>query len=274
MPEQHTGTSAPLNDELLMLLMAFADGELSNEESANVQSLLKRSAEARSLIGDLRLAQRALHDDLMHAQDVPQEIVGLDNLRDRVLADVSALQLMAHVDGELIGEAAQAAGIEDLMAESEDARALVHDLQWSRQALRQEILSDETEADLSMVRGRIITRLPAEARPAVKVEDDSSDFMERLRALLFGRAGLTVGMAAAAVLMVLALGQMQDRVPVDNSAESEYAVQLAPPADGEPFVIIEEMEIDSGTVLVDNGEEAGAATIIWHYQDDEDEGAG
>ena len=257
-----------------MTLMAFADGELADDDaaSAEVEALLERSAEARTMVNDLRLAQRALHNDLLGAEDGTKEIPALDDLRERVLADVTALQLMAHLDGELVGVAAEEAGIEALLAQSAGARTLVHDLQLSGVALRREVLSDQTEQDLSMVRGRIMTRLPAEARPAVAADKASEGFVERLRALLFGRAGLAIGLAAAAALMVLALGQMKDQLPADDNAGPIVAEQIyTMPADGEPAVIIEEMEIDSGTVLVDNGDEPGAATIIWHYQSDDDE---
>jgi len=269
--QDRTPQSAALNDAELMGLMAFADGELSPDEAAVVQALMQRSAQAQTVVGDLRLAQRALHDDILAREQATQPLPELDDLSARVLADVTALQLMAHADGELIGERAEAAGVEALLANSGDARALVHDLELSRRALREEILSDETAQDLSMVRGRIMTRLPVEARPVVTTSESSEGIVERLRALIFGRTGLVFGVAAAAVLMFLALNQPTNQVVDEGLAAPEGPMAQL---DGEPAVIIEEMEIDSGTVLVDNGLEPGAATIIWHYQDDEGEGAG
>ncbi len=269
-------TDAPLDDEQLMSLMAFADGELAEDESASadVRALLERSADARVLVNDLQLARRALHEEVFIPTSAEEALPELDVLKERVLADVAAMQLMAHADGEAIGEAAE---LDGLLAESSEASALLHDLNLSKQALRAEVQSDQTEADVSMVRGRIMSKLPAQTRPPVAAEDRSEGLGERLRALLFGRPGLAFGLAAAAVLMVLALGQMKDRA-IDDVASPEIGPVAekidTPLPDDEPAVIIEEMEIDSGTVLVDNGAEPGAATIIWHYSDDDGEGAG
>ena len=114
-----------------------------------------------------------------------------------------------------------------------------------------------------------MTRLPPPPRAATPA-DEAQGLLERLRGLLFGRPGLVLGLGLAAVLLALALGRVQDQAPAVGPLGPDGPVAVS----DEPAVIIEEMEIDSGTVLVDSGDEPGAATIIWHYQDDDDEGAG
>ena len=119
-----------------------------------------------------------------------------------------------------------------------------------------------------VIAGFRMTRLPVPPRAAIAAEAPPG-LLVRLRRLLFDRSVLALSLGLAAVLLALALGRVQDQAPTVGPLGPDGPVAVS-----EPAVIIEEMEIDSGTVLVDNGEEPGAATIIWHYQDDEDEGAG
>ena len=258
-----------LADADLMQLMALADGELNDDPAAKAlaEALVARSEAAATLLHDVQLAGRSLREEVLGG-DLAQAPAALTDLAQHVAADLEALRLMAYVDGELADDPEAMAEVLSLIAESTQARQIEGDLRLARVALRQELMGSECDQDLSVVRGRIMTRLPALPRAAVPAEAPSG-VLERLRGLLFGRPGLVLGLGLAAVLLALALGRVQDQAPAVGPLGPD-----GPVATSEPAVIIEEMEIDSGTVLVDNGEEPGAATIIWHYQDDEDEGAG
>ena len=259
----------PLQDVDLMQLMALADGELHDDPAAKAQAeaLVARSSAAAALLHDLQLAGRSLRRVVLDGE-LEQAPAELMDLAQHVGADLQAMRLMAYVDGELAADAEATAEVASLLAGSSRARQIEGDLRLARVALRQELMGSECDQDMSMVRGRIMTRLPAPARAATPTEAPSG-VLDRLRGLLFGRPGLVLGLGLAAVLLALALGRVQDQAPAVGPLGPE-----GPVAASEPAVIIEEMEIDSGTVLVDNGEEPGAATIIWHYHDDEDEGAG
>ena len=265
--QNHAGL--PLEEDDFIQIMALADGELDDDPTAKAQAeaLLARSEAAATLLHDLQLAGRSLKEAVMTGALV-QAPAALDDLSERVGADLEAMRLMAYVDGELADDLAASAEVEALIASSPRAAQIQHDLGLARTALQREVMRSDSEQDMTMVRGRIMTHLPAPPRAAVTL-DEPQGLLDRLRETLFGRPGLVLGLGLAALLLALALGQVQDQAAVDVSLAPDQPVAVS-----EPAVIIEEMEIDSGTVLVDSGEEPGAATIIWHYQDDEDEGAG
>ena len=269
---EHKPQGPPLAEAELMQLMAFADGELQDDPSAaaEVQALIDRSPQASVLVNDLRLASRALQEDVLASERAAMPDA-LADLSAHVIADLEAMELMAFADGELADDADATARVQALIASSADARNAVHDLRVARRALHEEVTRSESEEDMSMVRGRIMTRLPVQPRPAAEASPEASEsWLIRLRTLLLGRPGLVLGLGLAALLLALALGRVQDQAPVDGPLAPVGPMATV----DEPAVIIEEMEIDSGTVLVDGGEEPGSVTIIWHYPDEEDEGAG
>lgn len=288
MPEHpdKMGDQPALSDAQWMQLMAWVDGELEGDAQAlaEVRALLDSSHEARAVVHDLRLSAQTLQRDVLQPQRAPwaaEELsddaldAALSGLRDRVMADTEAMTIMAWNDGELANDPVAAADVQTLLAGSEAARNLARDLRLAREALRAQVMDAEVEADLSMVRGRILTRLPLPEREPQR--DTRPGFgeglLQWLRSALSGRAGLAAGLAAAAVLLAVALSQVQDQVASRGPSDGGNVPVVAQQLDPEPAVIIEEMEIDSGTVMVDKGLEEDAPTIIWHILD-EDEGAG
>lgn len=200
------------------------------------------------------------------------------------LTEAQEMLLMAYADGELAGDPAQLAEAEALLSAQDVARHAVHDLQVGATALRDYVMSDALAAgvDVSRVRGRVMTRLPAETRaPVARAEPTLFDkLFGWTRALGTGQLGLAGGVAMAAIMfaMVLSHDQVTDVRDLHDGVDATVAPAAAPQVakeasadDAEPEVIIEDMELDGGTVLIEGAEEPGEPMIIWHIQPDEGE---
>lgn len=217
------------------------------------------------------------------AQEMQTQI-GQNALQD---SDFELLVLLA--DGELVAEPARRQAAESLLEHSMVARAVFADLAGAKMAVHawatDVALSPENlaqKADLSMVRGRVMTRLPAAAAPltaeVTTAQQDAerqaavrAGWWELLRAFGFGKASLALGAAAlAAVVLVVRAGQQQDPAmttgtPAVASHQTIESVGGAA-ANAEPEVIIEELEVDSGSVAVTPGSQPSQPTVIWHFQ--------
>ena len=191
--------------------------------------------------------------------------------------------LMAWVDGELRDDAKATSEVEALIGRSAVARQIVDDLRGNAAALHAYVLETGTSADLSRVRGRVLTRLPAQPRTPAAA-DVNRGWMDRLGEALGQPWAIASGLAvAAAVIAVLAVGGLHGegdgtRGTATASLSGTDATGIAALADDEPAVIIEEMEIESGSIVVQGAEDAEDATIIWHFEPpqmaEDGEGAG
>jgi anti-sigma factor RsiW len=173
--------------------------------------------------------------------------------------------LMQYVDGELTG--AELSRAEALIASHVDAQAFVQDSTVAKLALREAVLEAPIQADLSRIRGRVMTKLPAEVRAPVAVEKPG--IWAWLQHLGFGKVSFAVGAAVAAAVWLIATsstGPLQHRENAGALAERHLQLPpvLAPGA--EPEVIIEDTEFEDGGMMVQHGEHRGDATIIWHYR--------
>jgi len=186
------------------------------------------------------------------------------------LSEAQEMLLMAYADGQLDGESRAEA--EMLITAQSGADVIVHDLKLAQQALRSHLFSDtlNVDVDLSMIRGRVLTKLPAEVR--APVQEESPSLLDRLfgwtRHFDTGQIGMAGGLAMAAVLFAVVFAQ--EHAPRDLSNQSGTMETsghvVAKAARDEPDVIIEDMELDGGTVLFEGAEVPGETLIIWHMQ--------
>jgi anti-sigma factor RsiW len=174
------------------------------------------------------------------------------------LDDATFAKVMLYVDGELDGTERQE--VEALLQRDVVARAVADDWKLAKVALREAIEHQEVKADLSMVRGRVMTKLPADPRPAHVPEREQQGLFAWLRGRGIGKVGLAAAAAVAlAAWLILSTGGL-------GSKGAEGAAGAMAQAPGEPApVVIEEMEIESGTIVVDPGEGQGGTTVIWHF---------
>lgn len=174
-------------------------------------------------------------------------------------------------DGELAGDAARRTQAQALLQQLPDAQSLYESLCEAKLALRDHLLGEAlarpVTADMSSVRGRIMSRLPAEPRPAVVHEPQHLSLGQWLRAFGISRLGLGAAAVVLAALVVLAARTPAENVgrPVSATIASEGAVAPTALAD-EPAVIIEEIDVDSGSVAVRPGTQPSQSTVIWHFQ--------
>jgi hypothetical protein len=183
--------------------------------------------------------------------------------------------VLLYVDGELRGEPEQLARAQALLATSPVARAVADDWSSAKVVLRERILEAPVKADLGLVRGRVMMKLPADAPASAVPSDEPRGVIAWLRGFGFGKVSLVAGMAAAAAIWIVASSTSRLSEEATQPADREVAVVFPSVANGdpsEPSVIIEDMEIESGTVMVSPTEQGGA-TIIWHFQPEE-QGAG
>jgi hypothetical protein len=177
------------------------------------------------------------------------------------------LLLMAFADGELAEGSAEQAEVLALLAASPAVEAQIQGVQTMALALRQAALAEPTLSKrqldgLALVEGRVLSGLgPAATAPAAEPARGAG-LWALLDRLGWGRLWLGLGAAAAAAALALAL----PRAPAPP-AMARVEAGLAAQHGGEalPDVIIEEMEIDSGTIVVDPVEdEDDGPVIIWH----------
>lgn len=171
--------------------------------------------------------------------------------------------LLLFVDGELAHEPARRAEAEALVAVHADARAFVADWTQAKSALREAVLAGPVHADLSRIRGAVMTRLPSEPRRPIGHDRQGEDhgIWAFLRRLGLGKVSFALGAAVAAAVWLIATstGHLQLHAPT-GAPVADRSV----PDDGEPSVIIEEIETDDDSLMVKHGEHTGDATIIWH----------
>ncbi len=188
------------------------------------------------------------------------------------LDDRQQMLLMAYADGQLdaVADADDFAEVQALLASSMSTQAELLGLQTMRQAVGQAAfapveLSARMADELSMVRGRVLTKLPLQARVQATPGLAEAAGQGWLAAVSWGRLAFGLGSVAAAVLLVLALRSPHQGALDDAPAGGEVAADQRIEAIGEqPGVIIEEMEIDSGTILVDPATDRDGPVIIWH----------
>ena len=183
--------------------------------------------------------------------------------------------MLLWVDGELAADPVRLAEAEALARTSEAARAIADDWRAAKGALREAVVNAETNADFSMLRGRILTALPVEARldgaarPVVAAEP-AQGLWAWLAQFGFGKVSLAVGAATALAAWLLLVPGGGLREPEAPALTQEGIAEMAAPphsgAQAEPAVILEEMELESGSITVHPGEHSGDATVIWHFQ--------
>jgi hypothetical protein len=187
------------------------------------------------------------------------------------LQDADFELLMLHADGELAAD--QLAKAQQLLAESAAARAVWQDLQLGREMMRQIAVSDVQSArvDLSLLPGQVMRKLPDDAAlHVVTATPPNRGLIAWIQGLGLGKVGLTMGLATAAVAFMVARAGTLVETPTRN-ADAEIAAVPGtnlPAQDNDPMVIIEEMEIESGTLMVHPPGERGGSTVIWHFSDD------
>ena len=276
--------NAVFSDEQMMLLMAYADGELDGDELATVEALLRDNTSAREWMDGFSATKAATLNHVM-----ADEIAGdLADVTARTSAQTEAAQLMAYVDGELSEAQIERGQLDNLLQATPAARNWVNDLRLAKQALHDDVMQPDMQADLSMIRGRVMRKLPAEPRASVaeKPKGLFPTIAAWLADLGMGKTVIAAGAMAAVLLLAISIGKVGNSGvnnsgvgapvgdgPVMSNAAGTGTLSVAEPADGEPEVIIEEMESDGGTVIFEGGSKAGEAVIIWHI-DPTEQGAG
>jgi len=173
-------------------------------------------------------------------------------------------------DSELAAGSTEHAAAQALLAESAEAKLLYDNLTYSRQVLRDSILGEQAagalDVDFSMLRGRVMSKLPAEPRPLQEPAKAAPGWLDWLRAFGFGRAGLAA--AALAVVAVWWAGSQAGsapKLPPEPAAMAREDATMPPGHEEEPAVIIEEMDVEDGSIAVNPGDRPGATTVIWHF---------
>lgn len=197
------------------------------------------------------------------------------------LDEEQQMLLMAYADGELDDDAELLARVRGWLAEQPALEGAVRGQRALSAALRdaafeERKLSAQVEDALSMTRGRVLTKLPAEPRPVMASEPEPaawSGLLGWIAGFGWGRVAFGVGAVAAAVLLVVALRSPHQQGGVGGGPELQARGDNQD-QQGEPEVIIEEMEIDSGTIVVDPARRDGdGPVIIWHLDDTGESGS-
>ena len=184
------------------------------------------------------------------------------------LTDKQQMLLMAYADGEL-SDPEELKEAKALLEATPTAQGSLDAFQTAAVALRGHVEGLADGVDVSMVRGRVMTRLPAPSRPAVAESVGSSS--SSMWSWLSPRWLIGGGLVTAAALFALMSNQPTetkiDNKPLSESSAPVVAKMLPDEATPEePSVIIEEIDIDGGTVLVEGAEEPGEAMVIWHIE--------
>jgi hypothetical protein len=195
-------------------------------------------------------------------------------------------QVMLLVDGELTG--AERIAAETLVAQSAEAKALYDALSESKLALRQAIVDAPVQVDLSRIRDNVLKQTVQAATTQPRPVQEPS-LVARLMAWLeerspLGKLSLVAGAAAAVALWMVVAA---DRVPSPDPASllahgPSGAGQASPTGETGPMAVasvqgdgiaadpqalfgeIEELEVESGSVLVSPADSEGS-TVIWHF---------
>ncbi len=195
-------------------------------------------------------------------------------LLENSLSEAQLELLLLLLDGELGADAAQQQAADELLAQSEVARVLAQDWRNAKRALREGILQGpakilpQTEVDLSLLHGRIMSKLPADAQQVARLAAASAPQPRGLWAWIqhfgFGKTSFAIGAAVAVAVFLLVRG---GGLPTVHDVATTPVAPDAAAAIGEPQVIIEEMELESGSVMVNPAGNAGDAMVIWHFHD-------
>jgi len=182
--------------------------------------------------------------------------------------------LLLLLDGELDSAPDQKRAADELLAQSEVARVLAQDWRNAKIALREGILQGppkllpQTETDLSLLHGRVMSKLPADAQQKAHLAAASLPQPRSVWAWIqhfgFGKTSFAIGAAVAVAVFLLVRG---GGLPAVHDSASTPVAANAAAAIAEPAVIIEEMELESGSVLVNPAGNAGDAMVIWHFAD-------
>ncbi len=191
-----------------------------------------------------------------------------DTLEAMAIDDADLELVLLFVDGELGGDPERRQAAERLIAGNAAARAIADDVRATKAAVRELVVGDaaaaRVSADLSMVRGRVMTKIPPTPRPAPTPEKATGfDPIGWLRALGFGKVSVAFGAAVvAAAWIAVALR------PAAVDPQASQAAALAEDAViGDQPVIIEEMEVDGESITVKPAAEPDRPTVIWHFAD-------
>ena len=137
-----------------------------------------------------------------------------------LLSDSDFERLVLLADGELAADPAQRAAAEALLERSVQARAVFADLQGNKLAVELWATGGEAPAagvDLSMLRGRVMSHLPAEPRAPVPQAAPASwldGVLQGLREFGFGKTGLALGAVAVAALLLVVRARAPEPTPV------------------------------------------------------------
>ncbi|MBM4342683.1 MAG: hypothetical protein FJ100_04840 [Deltaproteobacteria bacterium] len=184
------------------------------------------------------------------------------------LDDADLELVLLYVDGELANDPGRQRTAEGLLADNPAARAIADDVRATKAAVRELVVGEaaaaRVTADLSMVRGRVMTRIPPAPRPA-PAPDKATGFdpIGWLRAFGFGKVSVAFGAAVVAAVWIgvaLRPAAMDPRT-ANAAAVAEDAVL------GDQPVIIEEMEVDGESITVKPAAEPDRPTVIWHFAD-------
>ena len=202
-----------------------------------------------------------------------------------MLTDEEQMLLMALADGELADDPELLAQAQALLAATPTLGQASTGQRAMSEALRDAAftpveLSRKQQDDMSMVRGRVLSQLPAPVRAAVAAtEPTRPGLLASIFGMGWGRVAFGLGAVAAAVALVVALRSPHQELQAQNGQQMTER-ELTPAADAtggdegaDPGVIIEDMEIDSGTIFVAPAAEPDGPVIIWHLESNE-EGAG
>lgn len=190
------------------------------------------------------------------------------------LNEIELELLLLLLDGELEADPAQKHAADELLAQSEVARVLAQDWRNAKLALREGILQGppkllpQTEIDLSLLHGRVMSKLPADpqqvAHLAAAAQPQSRGLWAWIQHFGFGKTSFAIGAAVAVAVFLLVRG---GGLPAVHDAASTPVAPNAAAAIVEPQVIIEEMELESGSVMVNPASTSGDAMVIWHFHD-------
>ncbi len=150
------------------------------------------------------------------------------------------------------------------------ARTVYDNIRYSQEMLRESVLGEAAAAaldvDLTMLRGRVMSKLPSAPRAAVVEAAATPGWLDWLRAFGFGRAGLAAAaLTIAAVWWAGAQPGTAPQLPREPAAMAREDATMPPGHEDEPAVIIEEMDVEDGSIAVNPGDHPGESTVIWHF---------
>lgn len=215
------------------------------------------------------------------AEPKRHDVTGLDDaqLQDLTLTAAQFEQVMLLSDGELSGVERQAAL--ELVRNNPQARGLLDELQHAKAAFRSQVFEAPAPAAAQQWIDNVLNQTVARADGQIRTAAGSSTaplgLWAEVTAWLRGGVGklalATGAVAAAAVWLVVSAGpgavapESADPVAVQGlpaiavaSSQGDGSLGAVAPPLGE----IEELEVESGSVLVSPADDSGA-TVIWHF---------